>query len=103
MQNETLMNYRINKVPDLPTNDDFFSIENFTFDEKLTIQFKNKPDKSVKLLLTNLSGEPILNRTFKKQKSVVLDTQWFERGYYLLYVYYKNDKFVRIIYKDRRT
>jgi hypothetical protein len=84
---------------DLPTIDEAFSVVRTDFTDSLKIQIITKVGKSAKIIITDLKGTPILEKKIRNQKSVALDTQLFEKGYYLLYFMVGTDKYVRIIKK----
>jgi aminopeptidase N len=87
-----------NTSVDLPTMDNIIQLEKTTFKDSLQIKFNQMIGNS-KLFFTDLKGNPVLERKVKKQSSMVINTSFFDSGFYLLNLVCDNKKYVRIVYK----
>jgi len=90
-----LKNVTINKVPDLPSFDDYFQASPIPFSEELNIRFKSEPEKDRIIKVVDLNGNIILEQKTKKKMEILLNTGKLAQGVYLLFVLDGNKKYIR--------
>jgi len=94
-----LKNVTINKVPDLPSFDDYFQASPIPFSEELNIRFKSEPEKDRIIKVVDLNGNIILEQKTKKKIEITLNTNKLIPGVYLIYVLDGNKKYIRKVIK----
>ena len=91
----------IDKVPDLPSVDDYFKASPNPFSEEIKVLFRSYPDhdRIIKLIASN--GKKILELNAKKQIEVSINTKNIMSGAYLLYVLEGKSTYIRKVIKVR--
>ncbi len=90
-----LKNVTIDKVPDLPSFDDYFQASPVPFSEELNIRFKSEPEKDRIIKVVDLNGNIIMEQKTKKKMEITLNTNKLVSGDYLLYVLDGNKTYIR--------
>lgn len=89
----------LNLLPDLPSIDDYFTVIPNPFKDNLQLYFKNETSKDDQLKIVNISGSVVYQTSLRKRKDLLIDTEYFKPGIYLLYVMHGSNKYVRKIVK----
>jgi aminopeptidase N len=85
----------IDKVPDLPSFDDYFQASPIPFSDELSIRFKSEPIKERMLKVVDLNGNVIIEQKTKKKMDILLNTSKMNNGVYLLYILDGNHTYIR--------
>lgn len=91
----------IDKVPDLPSFDDYMQVSPNPLVSELTIRFKSESVRDRIAKIVDLKGNTLLEQKIKRKKEISFDTNELSQGVYLIYVVDGNNKYVRKVIKLR--
>ncbi|HEX3007824.1 MAG TPA: M1 family aminopeptidase [Bacteroidales bacterium] len=89
----------ITLLPEIPSDDNYFTMTPNPFNGYLTIKFKEDPAKDEKIEIINLNGHTLLKMFARKKRETVVNTDSLKPGTYLLKVSHDQEKYVRKIVK----
>lgn len=89
----------ITKLPEIPSDDDYFEVSPNPFSENLYLTFKNTSAKDEKVSLIALNGAVVMETYVRKKKDTVIGTSALRSGIYLLVVSHGKSKYIRKVIK----
>ena len=91
----------IDKVPDMPTFDDYVQVLPNPFEDQLTVSFMTIADSDRMITIIDMKGDTILTYDARRKMVVILNTRSLPPATYLLYVKEGNKKSIRKIIKGK--
>ena len=89
------------KVPELPSFDNYLEVLPNPFSDELNLSFKTLPIKDQSIKLIDMKGDTVLEVYGKKKVQVKLNTTNIVPGTYLLYVFDGSTKCIRKVVKTK--
>jgi aminopeptidase N len=87
------------KVPDIPSFDDYFQVSPVPFSDELIVTFKSEPEKERLFKMVDLNGNVVIEQKLRRKIDVTINTSKLTSGVYLIYILDGNNKYIRKVMK----